>query len=207
MDRSGARGRQACAAAPLPAGHLPGGRLAPPGSWGSTDSETERLDAGGGAEARGQRASIRRLCVRISNCSRESLSMREERITQDFSIGVGSGVGGPHGCTQERERTPPRPLTPLPRAGEGSSPSATGVRVGGINGKARHLYGTGPPRTLEAGNLREVWSAATAPSDFNLINARPPGISPPPVSSTLARLAGEGRRSRRGEGSRERGRL
>jgi len=33
----------------------------------------------------------------------------------------------------------------------------------GWNGKARHLYGTGPPRTLESGSLREVWAAATAP--------------------------------------------
>src|ERR1700730_18332502 len=37
--------------------------------------------------------SIRRLCVRISNCSRASLSMNGERITVYLSISVGSGTG------------------------------------------------------------------------------------------------------------------
>ena len=41
----------------------------------------------------GSRTSIRRLCVRISNCSCESLSMNGDRITQNFSIRVGSGTG------------------------------------------------------------------------------------------------------------------
>src|SRR5260370_20025222 len=37
--------------------------------------------------------SIRRLCVRISNCSRASLSINGERITVYLSISVGSGTG------------------------------------------------------------------------------------------------------------------
>src|SRR5713226_5223987 len=41
----------------------------------------------------GSRMSISRLCVRISNCSRESLSMNGERKTVYFSICVGRGTG------------------------------------------------------------------------------------------------------------------
>src|SRR5579884_3739089 len=41
----------------------------------------------------GSRMSIRRLWVRISNCSRESLSMKGERRTVNFSMRVGSGTG------------------------------------------------------------------------------------------------------------------
>src|SRR6185503_12356088 len=41
----------------------------------------------------GSRMSMIRLCVRISNCSWESLSMWGERITQNFSMAVGSGMG------------------------------------------------------------------------------------------------------------------
>src|SRR5205823_13977145 len=37
--------------------------------------------------------SIRRLCVRISKCSRESLSLKGERITQYTFFSVGSGTG------------------------------------------------------------------------------------------------------------------
>ena len=37
--------------------------------------------------------SMMRLCVRISNCSRESLSMNGERITVNFLICVGRGIG------------------------------------------------------------------------------------------------------------------
>ena len=37
--------------------------------------------------------SMSRLCVRISNCSRLSLSMNGERSTVNFSILVGSGTG------------------------------------------------------------------------------------------------------------------
>src|SRR5437588_220997 len=37
--------------------------------------------------------SIRRLCVRISKCSRESLSLNGERITQYTFFSVGSGTG------------------------------------------------------------------------------------------------------------------
>src|SRR5579871_22269 len=41
----------------------------------------------------GSTISIRRLCVRISNCSRESLSIKGERSTVYFTISVGSGTG------------------------------------------------------------------------------------------------------------------
>src|SRR3990172_2697919 len=41
----------------------------------------------------GSRMSTNRLCVRISNCSRESLSMWGERMTQNFLISVGRGTG------------------------------------------------------------------------------------------------------------------
>src|ERR1043166_5106905 len=41
----------------------------------------------------GSRMSTRRLCVRISNCSRLSLSMNGDRRTVNFSIRVGSGTG------------------------------------------------------------------------------------------------------------------
>ena len=41
----------------------------------------------------GSRMSISRLCVRISNCSWESLSMNGDRMTHYFSILVGSGTG------------------------------------------------------------------------------------------------------------------
>src|ERR1700682_2197756 len=41
----------------------------------------------------GSRMSMIRLCVRISNCSRESLSMNGERITVYLLISVGSGIG------------------------------------------------------------------------------------------------------------------
>src|SRR5438270_12258782 len=37
--------------------------------------------------------SIRRLCVRISKCSRESLSLNGDRITQYTFFSVGSGTG------------------------------------------------------------------------------------------------------------------
>src|SRR5580692_8086588 len=37
--------------------------------------------------------SISRLCVRISKCSRESLSLKGERITQYTFFSVGSGTG------------------------------------------------------------------------------------------------------------------
>ena len=37
--------------------------------------------------------SINRLCVRISKCSRESLSLNGERITQYTFFSVGSGTG------------------------------------------------------------------------------------------------------------------
>src|ERR1700691_711049 len=36
---------------------------------------------------------ISRLCVRISKCSRESLSLNGERITQQTFFSVGSGTG------------------------------------------------------------------------------------------------------------------
>ena len=38
-----------------------------------------------------------RLCVRISNCSRDFLSMCGERLTVNFSMRVGSGIGPAHG--------------------------------------------------------------------------------------------------------------
>src|SRR2546422_4496628 len=41
----------------------------------------------------GSRMSTMRLCVRISNCSRESLSMKGLRITVSLEISVGSGIG------------------------------------------------------------------------------------------------------------------
>src|SRR5437879_8403517 len=41
----------------------------------------------------GSRMSTSRLCVRISNCSRLSLSMNGERRTVNFSMRVGSGTG------------------------------------------------------------------------------------------------------------------
>jgi hypothetical protein len=41
--------------------------------------------------------SINRLCVRISNCSREFLNMNDERLTVYFLISVGSGTG-PNTC-------------------------------------------------------------------------------------------------------------
>src|SRR6184192_1700585 len=41
----------------------------------------------------GSRISMIRLCVRISNCSRESLSMNGERITVHLLTSVGSGMG------------------------------------------------------------------------------------------------------------------
>src|SRR5207253_3409217 len=41
----------------------------------------------------GEWMSIRRLCVRISKCSRESLSLNGERITQYTFFSVGSGTG------------------------------------------------------------------------------------------------------------------
>jgi len=41
----------------------------------------------------GSRMSTRRLWVRISNCSRLSLSMKGERSTVNFSMRVGSGTG------------------------------------------------------------------------------------------------------------------
>src|SRR5690606_38238177 len=40
----------------------------------------------------GSTTSISRLCVRISNCSRLSLSMNVERITVNFSKRVGNGT-------------------------------------------------------------------------------------------------------------------
>src|SRR5439155_10408626 len=49
----------------------------PEGSW-------RRISASTVFEV-GSRMPIRRLCVRISNCSRDSLSMCGERITQNFS--------------------------------------------------------------------------------------------------------------------------
>ena len=42
----------------------------------------------------GSRMSIRRLCVRISNCSRESLSTCGQRITQDFPVTEASAAAG-----------------------------------------------------------------------------------------------------------------
>src|SRR5690349_18904185 len=41
----------------------------------------------------GSRMSTMRLCVRISNCSRESLSMNGLRMTVSLLISVGSGIG------------------------------------------------------------------------------------------------------------------
>src|SRR3712207_4610912 len=41
----------------------------------------------------GSNTSIKRLCVRISNCSCESLSINGERITLYFSTLVGNGTG------------------------------------------------------------------------------------------------------------------
>ena len=41
----------------------------------------------------GSRMSIRRLCVRISKCSRESLYLCGERMTQYTFFSVGSGTG------------------------------------------------------------------------------------------------------------------
>src|SRR5881394_1998991 len=41
----------------------------------------------------GEWMSIRRLCVRTSKCSRESLSLNGERITQYTFFSVGSGTG------------------------------------------------------------------------------------------------------------------
>ena len=41
----------------------------------------------------GSTMSIRRLCVRISKCSRESLYLWGERITQNTFFSVGSGTG------------------------------------------------------------------------------------------------------------------
>ena len=41
----------------------------------------------------GSRMSIRRLCVRISKCSRESLYLWGERMTQKTFFSVGSGTG------------------------------------------------------------------------------------------------------------------
>ncbi|MBS4167105.1 Uncharacterized protein NEOC65_002211 [Neochlamydia sp. AcF65] len=41
----------------------------------------------------GLRMSIRRLCVRISNCSRDLRSMLGERKTVNFTIRVGRGIG------------------------------------------------------------------------------------------------------------------
>src|SRR5918998_5772238 len=49
----------------------------------------------------GSSTSIRRLWVRISNCSRESLSMKGERMTVNFSMRVGSGTG-PATCAPVR---------------------------------------------------------------------------------------------------------
>ena len=45
--------------------------------------------------------SIRRLCVRISKCSRESLYLCGERMTQKRLISVGSGTG-PATCAPVR---------------------------------------------------------------------------------------------------------
>src|SRR5258708_9674909 len=41
----------------------------------------------------GSRMSTIRLCVRISNCSRESLSMKGDRMTVTLEISVGRGIG------------------------------------------------------------------------------------------------------------------
>src|SRR5260221_4103086 len=49
----------------------------------------------------GSTISSRRLCVRISNCSRLFLSMWGERLTVNFSILVGSGIG-PRTCAPVR---------------------------------------------------------------------------------------------------------
>ncbi len=49
----------------------------------------------------GSTISSRRLCVRISNCSRLFLSMCGERLTVNFSILVGSGIG-PRTCAPVR---------------------------------------------------------------------------------------------------------
>src|SRR3974390_3740606 len=49
----------------------------------------------------GSTISSRRLCVRISNCSRLFLSTCGERLTVNFSILVGSGIG-PRTCAPVR---------------------------------------------------------------------------------------------------------
>src|SRR5271155_4965550 len=58
----------------------------PAGRWSSRCSESTVLGVGWWM-------SIRRLCVRISKCSRESLSLNGERITQYTFFSVGSGTG------------------------------------------------------------------------------------------------------------------
>src|SRR5574341_363563 len=61
-------------------------------SMSTPDGSCSRIRASTVLEV-GSRMSISRLCVRISNCSRESLSMWGERITVKRSMAVGSGTG------------------------------------------------------------------------------------------------------------------
>ena len=58
----------------------------PAGRWSSRWSESTVFGVGWWM-------SISRLCVRISKCSRESLSLNGERITQYTFFSVGSGTG------------------------------------------------------------------------------------------------------------------
>src|SRR3990167_7450895 len=51
----------------------------------------------------GPYTSINRLCVRISNCSRDDLSIKDERFTVNFAISVGRGTG-PIGIRSEERR-------------------------------------------------------------------------------------------------------
>ena len=62
----------------------------------------------------GSMTSIRRLCVRISNCSRESLSINGERITVHVLRSVGSGIG-------PRTSAPVRPAVSMIRRAASSS--------------------------------------------------------------------------------------
>ena len=82
---------------------MPGGAFAPPGTQAQGENYALILISTPAGRVRvfnasivlpvGFKISMRRLCVRISNCSRDLRSMFGERKTVNFSQLVGRGIG------------------------------------------------------------------------------------------------------------------
>jgi len=102
-----ARRRRACPPKEsLPAGGEPARRRREPAPRRRACPPKESLPAGGELARRRRACPPREGGIDVRGADHaEPLDRRRQ------------GVGAPHGCTQERERTPPRPLTPRPPRG------------------------------------------------------------------------------------------